>query len=231
VFRWRLASCRKEEARVLNSRTWRQTLTRSIEVHKDVEEALDGMPSRAVPDGGELSQPIGIQLPLSPAAQREGAMKTYARSSVGTPVMRSGVGVSDDRVLLSSSIAYHYLSWHDESPLVDQEAHPLNDQLARKGLLSVHEVADQDEEHDEDVEVHGRREEEVVCEKQEGLGAIPALDGADDPGGLESGSAVLRHPEGDDLGQEGHARGGGGMEASYTWRWPGAAETAWWSDG
>jgi hypothetical protein len=52
--------------------------------------------------------------------------------------------------------------------------------LTRESLLSVHEVADQDKEHDEDVEVHRRREEEVVCEEQEGLSAVPALDGSDD---------------------------------------------------
>jgi hypothetical protein len=103
-----------------------------------------------------------------------------------------------------SNVPCPELSRHDESPLVNQEAHPLNDQLTREGLLSVHEVTDEDKEHNEDVEVHWRREEEVVCEEQEGLGAIPALDGSDDPGCLQGCDAVCRDLEGNDLGEKGH---------------------------
>ena len=52
--------------------------------------------------------------------------------------------------------------------------------MAGEGLLAIHEVADEDEEHDEDVEVQRRGEEEVVKQEQESLNAVPALDGADD---------------------------------------------------
>jgi hypothetical protein len=119
-----------------------------------------------------------------------------------------------------SKISRHEVSRHDEPPLVNQEAHPFNYQLTRKGLLPVHEVANEDKEHDEDVEVHRRREEEVVCEEQEGLGAIPALDGSDDPGCLQGCSAVCRDLEGDDLGEKGHPgerRYGGVISLESTW--------------
>jgi hypothetical protein len=46
-------------------------------------------------------------------------------------------------------------SWHHEPPFVDQEAESVDGQLARKCLLPVHEIADEDKEHDEDVKVHG----------------------------------------------------------------------------
>lgn len=71
-------------------------------------------------------------------------------------------------------------SGHDEAPFVDQDAHAVEDQLAGKCLLAVHKVADEDEEHDEDVEMHERCQEEVVGQEQEGLCPVPALDGADD---------------------------------------------------
>ena len=45
-----------------------------------------------------------------------------------------------------------------------------------KRLLPVHEVAHEDEEHDEDVEVHRRREKEVVRQEEEGLSSVSALD-------------------------------------------------------
>jgi hypothetical protein len=111
--------------------------------------------------------------------------------------------------IVPSNMACHEHSWHDESPLVDQEAHALNDQLTRKGLLAIHEVADEDKEHDEDVEVHRRRKEEVVCEEQEGLSTVSALDRSDNPGRLHSCSAVGRNLEGNDLGEEGHSGGHG----------------------
>jgi hypothetical protein len=48
-------------------------------------------------------------------------------------------------------------SRHDEPPLIEQESQPINNQLTRKGLLAVHEVADQDKEYDKDIQVKGRR--------------------------------------------------------------------------
>jgi len=73
-------------------------------------------------------------------------------------------------------------------------------------LLSVHEVADQNKEHDKDIKVHRRSEEEVVCEEQKGLGPVSALDGSDDSVCLDSSGAVGRGFEGDNLGKEGHPR-------------------------
>ena len=90
-------------------------------------------------------------------------------------------------------------SRHDESPLVNQKAKPLNDQLGWEGLLAVHKIADQNEEHDKNVKVHRRRKEEVVCEEQKGLGSVSALDGSDDPIRLDRSGAVGRGPEGNNL--------------------------------
>jgi len=75
-------------------------------------------------------------------------------------------------------------------------------------MLAVHKVADKNEEHDEDVKVHRRREEEVISKKQEGLGAVSALNGSDDSGRLDGSSAVGRRAKGDDLGKNGHPRQG-----------------------
>jgi hypothetical protein len=46
-------------------------------------------------------------------------------------------------------------SRHNEPPFVNQETESVNGQLTRERLLSIHKVADEDEEHDEDVKVHG----------------------------------------------------------------------------
>ena len=66
-------------------------------------------------------------------------------------------------------------------------------------MLSVHKVTDEDKEHDEYVQVHGRREEEVVGQEQEGLCPVSAFDGADDSGGLDGGRAIGGDVEGNDF--------------------------------
>jgi hypothetical protein len=79
VFGRRVTGSRKEKGRVLDSRARRQALARSIEVHWDDEESL-----QQVECDLELYQMVGssasqseFQLPLSPSARCEGAMKTY----------------------------------------------------------------------------------------------------------------------------------------------------------
>lgn len=63
--------------------------------------------------------------------------------------------------------------------LVDEEARAVHQELAGHGTLAVHELADQDEQDNEDVEQQRRLQEEVVAEDQKGLHAVPAADGAD----------------------------------------------------
>ena len=75
-------------------------------------------------------------------------------------------------MLLKPNGVYSQISWQKEPPFVEQEAKPIDSELARKGLLAIHKVADQDKEHDEDVEMHRRRYEEVVSQEQEGLSPI-----------------------------------------------------------
>ncbi len=67
-----------------------------------------------------------------------------------------------------------------EASFIQQKAEPIQDQVAREGLLAVHKVANEYEEHDEDVEMQGRREEEMIGEEQESLRPVSAFDGADD---------------------------------------------------
>lgn len=53
-------------------------------------------------------------------------------------------------------------SRHDEPPLIQHDPQTVQNQLAWESLLSVHEVRNKDEEDNEDVRMHNRREEEVV---------------------------------------------------------------------
>ena len=161
-------------------------------------------PSQMV--GSSTSQ-SEFQLPLSPSAQVKGS-PGVAEGATRTAAVRCSVGllhwccrVGDAQ---SSGV---WLSMHDEAPLVEQEAQAVNSQLARKRLLSVHKVADEDKEHDEDIQVHGRREEEVVGQEEEGLGSVSALDGPDNSGCLDGGSAIGGNLEGNDLGEKGHLLG------------------------
>ena len=54
------------------------------------------------------------------------------------------------------------LSRQEEPPFVQQELKAVQEKLAWKGLLTVHKVTDEYKEHDEDVQVQGRGEEEVI---------------------------------------------------------------------
>lgn len=75
-------------------------------------------------------------------------------------------------------------------------------------MVAVHKVAGEDEEHDEDVKVHRRREEEVVGQEQKGLSTVSALDGSDHSGSLDGSSAVGGSAKGDEVGKNGHPRQG-----------------------
>jgi len=100
-------------------------------------------------------------------------------------------------------------SWHDETFLIEQEADGIEKQLTGVCMLAVHEVADEDEEDDEDVEMHGRRQEEVVGQEQEGLGTVPVLDAGNNAGSVYSVLIVEGFLEADDAAKRGHGGGGG----------------------
>jgi hypothetical protein len=91
-------------------------------------------------------------------------------------------------------------SRHDEPPFIEQETKAVNNQLAWESLLPVHEVADQNEEDDEDVQVDKGREEEVVGKEQECLCPVSAFDGSDDACGFDGTRGVGRPFESDDFG-------------------------------
>lgn len=84
---------------------------------------------------------------------------------------------------LHFGLAGGHVSEEQLSVVVDEETYALDKELAGDRVLAVHEVADQDEQHDEDIEQQRRLEEEVVAEDQKGLHAISASNGPDDPGG------------------------------------------------
>ena len=67
--------------------------------------------------------------------------------------------------------------------VVDEETYALDKELAGDRVLAVHEVADEDKQHDEDVEQQRGLQEEVVAEDQKGLHAVPTPNGSDEPGG------------------------------------------------
>jgi hypothetical protein len=96
-------------------------------------------------------------------------------------------------------------STHDEAALVEQEPNALDEHLDGEGLLAIHEVADQNEEDDEDIQVQRRGQEEVIGQEQEGLGPVSASDGANDSGcfgcacRIDSVGLVYDH-----LGEVGH---------------------------
>ena len=45
------------------------------------------------------------------------------------------------------------LSRHDKASFVEQEAHSVDEHVNRKGFVAVHEVADEDEEENEDIQM------------------------------------------------------------------------------
>jgi hypothetical protein len=68
-------------------------------------------------------------------------------------------------------------------------------------LLAIHEVANEDEEYNEDVEVHKWGEEEVVRKEQKRLSTVSAFDGADDACGFDSACCIGRPFEPDGFGE------------------------------
>jgi hypothetical protein len=95
-------------------------------------------------------------------------------------------------------------SWHVEPPLVEQEAKTVQEQLAGESLVAIHEVADQDEEDDEDIQMHKRSQKEVVGQEQERLCPVATLDRADHARRLDRVDGVDRSFEPDSLGEAGH---------------------------
>lgn len=66
--------------------------------------------------------------------------------------------------------------------MIDEETYAFDEKLARDGVLSIHKVADQYEQDDEDVEQERRLQKEVMAENQKGLYPISAPYGPNNPG-------------------------------------------------
>lgn len=67
------------------------------------------------------------------------------------------------------------------SPLIDQKTYSFDEELARNGILPVHKVANENEQNDEDVQQEWRLDKEVVSHDEEGLDAVSASDGSNQP--------------------------------------------------
>jgi hypothetical protein len=120
--------------------------------------------------------------------------KTAARAP--SRRLREPTGAGHQAGRASAGLARGALASEEQlSPLVREEADAVDKELAGLGVLAVHEVADQDEQDDEDVEQQRRLQEEVVAEDQKGLHAVPAAYGADEPceDGI-AGHGALRRP-------------------------------------
>lgn len=100
------------------------------------------------------------------------------------------------------------LSRQEEPPFVQQELKPVQEKLAWEGLLPVHEVADEYEEHDEDVEMQRRGQEEVVREEQKRLSAVSTLDRPNNPRCFGGARMVCRDSESDGLAKSSHIYSG-----------------------
>lgn len=97
-------------------------------------------------------------------------------------------------------------SGHDEAPFVQEKAKSIQHQVAWERLLTIHKVADQNKEHDEDVQMHRGSQEEMVAKEEEGLYTISALDRPDDAGSFRSIHRVVGDFDRDCSCKDGHGK-------------------------